>query len=188
MADIAFQRGQRVWWNDPDEGIASDYYTITSDVQKDIKELQANSGDDRSILGDLIIRLLHEGGGETQAQLCELESIYEGTDEALFSRENILRQDMRASILKHLRCNNGRITLQLPQTENDWINFDFPVTSTLYGRHDNDSVDITDIYINKDSSVIYADGQVSGEMRREYQIYPEHYSDVLWFIQAVLVK
>lgn len=188
MADITFQKGQRVWWNDPEEGIASDYYTITSDVQKDIKELQADGGDERSILCDLIIQLLHEGGGETQAQLCELEPIYEGTDEALFERETILHRDMLASILKHLRCNNGRISLQLPQTEDDWVNFDFPVTSTLYGRHDSDSVDITDIYVNKNSSTIYADGQVDGEMRREYQIHLEHYSDVLWFIKTVLVQ
>lgn len=186
MSNITFQKKQRVWWNDP-EGETSDYYTIASDVQKDIEELQADGGDDRTIFSDLIIQLFHEQGGETQAHIGELEPVYEGTYDALFNREAALRQDMQAFILQQIRRNNGRITLQLPQTEDDWENFEFPVTATLYGRHDNDSVNITDVYINQGSStLIYVDGQVDYNMQRGYQIYPEHYSDVLWFITTVL--
>lgn len=39
MKNIQFKKGQRVWWNDP-AGETSDYFTIVSDVQADIKELQ----------------------------------------------------------------------------------------------------------------------------------------------------
>jgi hypothetical protein len=187
MTNITFKKGQRVWWNDPEDGIQSDYYTIMSDVQKDLKELQANGGDDTTISDDLIILLSHKQGGETQACINELDPVYEGEDWELFERESVLQQDMQASILQHLRQNNGRITLQLPSNENDDMeDFEFPVSMILSGRHDNNSVHITDVYINQGNSGIYADGLVDDEKHRGYTICPEHYSDVLLFITLVL--
>lgn len=185
MINILFQKDQRVWWNDP-AGETSDYYTIVSDVQKDIQELLADGGDDRTVYHDLIILLKHEQGGETQALVSELESTYEGSREMLQERETDLQHDMQAFILYHIRQNGGRISLKLPQTDDDWVNFEFPVTSVLYGKHFNDSVDITDVYINPGYSTIYADGQIEGSKQQGYQIHPEHYSDVLWFITSVL--
>lgn len=185
MISILFQKDQRVWWNDP-AGETSGYYTIVSDVQKDIQELLADGGDDRTVYHDLIVLLKHEQGGETQALVNELESIYEGSLEMLQERETDFQHDMQAFILHHIRQNGGRISLKLPQTDDDWVNFEFPVTSALYGRHFNDNVDITDVYIQPGYSTIYADGQVEGSKQQGYQIYPEHYSDVLWFIASVL--
>lgn len=186
MTKITFKRGQRVWWNDPVKR-TSDYFIIASDVQKDIEELLATGGDERTIYSDLIVLLAHAQGGETQARIGELEPLYEGTWEELAKREKNLRQDMQAFILQHIRQNGNRISLKLPETDEEWANFDFPVTTTLCGKRFNDSVKMTDVYINPGYSTIYADGQVDGSMQCGYQIHPEHYySDVLWFITSVL--
>lgn len=187
MNTIIYQKGQRVWWNDP-AGETSDYYTIASDVQQDIEELRKDGGDEHTIPSDLVILLVHDTGGEAEVLVGELEPVYEGTRRELVERESSLRQDMRCFILHHIRRNGGRISLKLPQKDEDWENFEFPVTSVLYGRHFNDSIDITEVYIEPGCSTIYADGQLNGhgDMQRGYEIYPEHYSDILWFITPVL--
>lgn len=185
MENILFQKDQRVWWNDPEKQTSS-YYTIISDVQQDIEQLQAQGGDERTIYSDLIIRLKNEQGSEIEALLGELEYAYEGTYLELVTRENELHQDMQSCILHHIRHNGGRISLTLPKTNEEREHFEFPVTSTLYGKHGTYNVDITDIYIHPGYSTIYADGQIEGKTECGYTIYPDHYSDVLCFISSVL--
>ncbi len=186
---LKLKKGQRVWWKDP-AGETSGHYTIESDVQKDIEEYRALGSNDKEILSDLIILISNESGSEAQVYARELEPLYEGTYGGLVDREGELRRDMLAFILQHLRQNGGRISLKMPETPEDWAAFEFPATTTLYGRHSNDSIDITDVYVEPDYSTIYADGQLNGhgDMMRCYQIHPEHYSDVVWFISCVLTQ
>mgnify|MGYP006982186383 FL=1 len=97
-----------------------------------------------------------------------------------------LKKDMEAFIKASIKENQGRISLKVVdgaelESEN------YPVTSTLYGRHDNPQIRLTEVYLDKHDN-IYADGidDDTGEKRREFYIYPEHYSDVLFFIGHVL--
>lgn len=78
----------------------------------------------------------------------------------------------------------GRIRY-VPES-NDDDSTDYPVTSTLYGKHDNPSINITDVYLIGDA--IHADGidNETGDKRERFFIYPEHLSDILSFVGHVL--
>lgn len=75
----------------------------------------------------------------------------------------------------------GRGSLDLTEEETLDKN-NFPVTSTLYGRHDTPRIRITDVY--SEGNHIYADGidDDTDEKRREFQIYSEQLSDIFYFI------
>lgn len=75
----------------------------------------------------------------------------------------------------------GRVSLDLTEEEALDKN-NFPVTSTLYGRHDTPRIRITDVY--SEGNHIYADGidDDTDEKRREFQIYSEQLSDIFYFI------
>jgi len=75
----------------------------------------------------------------------------------------------------------GRVSLDLTEEETLDKN-NFPVTSTLYGRHDTPRIRITDVY--SEGNHIYADGidDDTDEKRREFQIYSEQLSDIFYFI------
>lgn len=53
--------GSKVWWNDPDEGISSNYYIVTS-VESDVDE----------ILDDSIVHIRNEAGSEAEVFASEL--------------------------------------------------------------------------------------------------------------------
>lgn len=76
---------------------------------------------------------------------------------------------------------HGRVTLDLTEEEALDKN-NFPVTSTLYGRHDTPRIRITDVY--SEGSHIYADGidDDTDEKRREFYIYREQLPDIFYFI------
>lgn len=76
---------------------------------------------------------------------------------------------------------HGRVSLDLTEEEALDKN-NFPVTSTLYGRHDTPRIRITDVY--SEGNHIYADGidDDTDEKRREFQIYSEQLSDIFYFI------
>lgn len=102
----------------------------------------------------------------------------------LTERLSNIEKDIRTFILSIL-SRHGRISLNL--TEKELLDSDnFPVTSTLYGRHDNPQIRITDIYLC--GNEIYADGIDSDtdEKRCEFLIYTEQLSDVMYFIGQVL--
>lgn len=97
-----------------------------------------------------------------------------------------LRKDVEAFIKASIKENQGRISLKVVdgaelESEN------YPVTATLYGRHDNPQVRLTEVYLDKYDK-IHADGidDDTGEKRKEFYIYPEHYSDIFYFIGHVL--
>lgn len=102
----------------------------------------------------------------------------------LTERLSNIEKDIRTFILSIL-SKHGRISLNL--TEEEQLDSEnFPVTSTLYGRHDNPQIRITDIYLCGNG--IYADGidDDTGEKRCEFLIYTEQLSDVMYFIGQVL--
>lgn len=106
--------------------------------------------------------------------------VYSELTERLSNVEKDIRTFIFSILSKH-----GRVSLKL--TEEELLDSDnFPVTSTLYGRHDNPQIRITDVYLN--GNAIYADGIDSdtGEKRHEFQIYSEQLSDVLYFIGHVV--
>lgn len=75
----------------------------------------------------------------------------------------------------------GRVSLNLTEEEALDKN-NFPVTSTLYGRHDTPRVRITDVYLK--GKHICADGidDDTDEKRREFYIYREQLADIFYFI------
>lgn len=76
---------------------------------------------------------------------------------------------------------HGRVSLDLTEEEALDKN-NFPVISTLYGRHDTPLIRITDVY--SEGSHIYADGidDDTDEKRREFYIYREQLPDIFYFI------
>lgn len=99
----------------------------------------------------------------------------------LQERLSKVEQDIKEFIIETLK-QDGRISLDLTQEESEDDN-NYPVTSTLYGRHDNPQIKITDVYLDKQEQ-IYADGidNETGEKRCQFHIYSEQYSDILYFI------
>lgn len=79
----------------------------------------------------------------------------------------------------------GRVSLDLSEKEMLEKN-NFPVTSTLYGRHDTPRIRITDIY--SEGNHIYADGidDDTDKKRHEFLIYSEQLSDIFYFIGHVV--
>lgn len=79
----------------------------------------------------------------------------------------------------------GRVSLDLSEEEMLEKN-NFPVTSTLYGRHDTPRIRITDIY--SEGNHIYADGidDDTDKKRHEFLIYSEQLSDIFYFIGHVV--
>jgi hypothetical protein len=100
----------------------------------------------------------------------------------LIAEERTLRTQMKELVIATLKENNGRITFT-PEGEDD----EYPVSATLWGKHDSPIIDISDIYL-KENDEIYADGidQQTGILEKEFRIYQEQYSDILHFIGAVL--
>lgn len=79
----------------------------------------------------------------------------------------------------------GRVSLNLTEEEMLEKN-NFPVTSTLYGRHDTPRIRITDVY--SEGNHIYADGidDDTDKKRREFLTYSEQLSDIFYFIGHVV--
>ena len=104
----------------------------------------------------------------------------------LINTELQLKNDMEAFIKAAIKENQGRISLTVAEGA-ELERADYPVISTLYGRRDNPQIRLTEVYLDKHDE-IYADGidDDTGEKRREFYIYPEHYSDVFFFIGHVL--
>ncbi len=184
---IPFRNGQRVWWKDP-AGKDSGYRTITCDVQQRLCDAIKESGEEAVREDGFMIRVVDEVSTQSEVFTHELEPVCEHTYDSLVRREKELRHDMELHILKCLRQHGGRVSLKLPTNDDDLEDFEFPVTTALYGRHSNDNVDITDVYVERNHSTIYADGQVDGIVQRGYQLHPEQYSDALWFIVSVLYR
>ena len=182
-----FKNGHRVWRKDP-AGENSGYRTITCDAQQRLCDAIKASGEVAVRDDGFMIRVVDEVGVESEVFTHELEPGCEHTYDSLVQREKELRYDMGLHILKCLRQNDGRISLKVPENDDDREGFEFPVTTALYGRHSNDNVDITDVYVERHHSTIYADGQVDGVIQRGYQLHPEQYSDALWFIVSVLYR
>jgi hypothetical protein len=100
----------------------------------------------------------------------------------LLAQEQRIGGRMKDLIIKALKENNGKISFT-PECEDD----EYPVSATLYGKHDCPVIEISDVYLNEHDE-IYADGyeQQCGILEKGFEIYPEQYSDILHFIGAVL--
>ncbi len=91
-----------------------------------------------------------------------------------------VEQDM-FHFMKKILKEKGKISLGLSK-EDELDKGNFPVTTTLYGRHDTPRIRLTDIYL--DGEYIYADGidDDTDEKRTEFIVYSEQYADVFQFI------
>ena len=96
--------------------------------------------------------------------------------------EKKLRSQMKDLIVESLKGNGGRITFT-PENEDD----EYPVCATLWGKHDSENIEISDVYLDEQDE-IYADGyeQSTGILEKNFTIYSEQYWDVVHFIAAVL--
>jgi hypothetical protein len=100
----------------------------------------------------------------------------------LVSKEKRLMEGMKNLIVATLRENDGKI-LFTPEDEDG----EYPVSATLWGKYDNPVIDITEVRLGKQDT-IFAGGidRNTGIHEKDFEIYPEQYSDVLYFIAAVL--
>ena len=82
-----------------------------------------------------------------------------------------------------LRRHGGRVTYT-PEDEDG----EYPVASSLYGKHDFPRIDITDVYLDGDAPYIMADGidTEDGDKRTGFQIYDEQLYDIALFLRWVL--
>ena len=96
-----------------------------------------------------------------------------------------VRKEIKDFIINTIK-KHGRVSLNLSSEEQDDHN-NYPVTSTLYGRHNNPQIRITDVYLDETEN-IYADGIDSDtdEKRRQFYIYSEQYADIFIFLGHVL--
>lgn len=76
----------------------------------------------------------------------------------------------------------GRVSLGLTEEE-ELDDNNFPVTTTLYGKHDTPRIKLTDVYLIN-GQYLHADGidAETGEKRSGFYIYSEQYADIFQFI------
>lgn len=76
----------------------------------------------------------------------------------------------------------GRVSLGLTEEE-ELDDNNFPVTTTLYGKHDTPRIKLTDVYL-ANGQYLHADGidAETGEKRSGFYIYSEQYADIFQFI------
>jgi hypothetical protein len=100
----------------------------------------------------------------------------------LASEDKKLKAAVKEIILTTLKENGGRITF-VPEDGDA----DYPVTATLWGKHDCPLIDIADVYLSGKGE-IFADGynQSTGILETEFLIYPEQFLEIMYFISAVL--
>lgn len=98
--------------------------------------------------------------------------------DALLARVRELQEEMKEYIIETLN-KQGRITL--PPVGEDG---DYPVSTTMYGKYDNPTINITGVYNNGGEDLL-ADGidAGTGEERTGFYIYGEQLADVLYFIR-----
>lgn len=111
----------------------------------------------------------------------------------LVKREEQLMADMKLFIYNVLKANNNHISCIsiLNDDEDASLEDKYPVISTLWGKHDNYNIAITDVYLkeyDKDIFEIYADGidQDTETMKKEFKIHSLQFSDIMYFIMACL--
>jgi hypothetical protein len=100
----------------------------------------------------------------------------------LLAEEKALSNKMKALIISSIEEHSGKITF-IPEDEDD----EYPVSATLYGKHDCPVIDISEVYLGKNDE-IYAAGidRQTGIFEKDFLIYTEQFSGVLHFIAAVL--
>ncbi len=91
-----------------------------------------------------------------------------------------VEQDMLHFMMKILK-EKRKISLGLSK-EDELDSGNFPITTTLYGRHNTFRIRLTDIYL--DGNIIYADGidDETDEKKTEFIVYSEQYADAFQFI------
>lgn len=99
-------------------------------------------------------------------------------------RERRLQADIDMMIRRLLALHGGRIMYH-PEPDEDGC-VEYPVSMALYDKHDNPTINITDVYLDEDG-ILRTDGtDDEGSNNRGFQLYPEHYSWALDFITIAL--
>ncbi len=104
-------------------------------------------------------------------------SQYAFIDERLHEAEQAMLKFMLEFLARY-----GRVSLGLTEEE-ELDDNNFPVTTTLYGKHDTPRIKLTDVYLT-DGRYLHADGidADTGEKRTGFYIYNEQYADIFRFI------
>ena len=114
--------------------------------------------------------------------LAALETDYTDKEYAELNEQlHQAEQDILQFMLELLK-KKGRISLGLSEEEEQDDN-NFPITTTLYGRHDTPRIKLTDVYLSEGDH-LSADGidAETGEKRSGFYVYSEQYADVFHFI------
>lgn len=100
----------------------------------------------------------------------------------LSSKKRMIEQKMKSLIISAIKENSGRITLIKEEDEDN-----YPLTTILSGKKDIYFISITDAYLDEHDA-IYVDGVDDDTccVKTAFIIYPEQYSDILYFIGYVL--
>jgi len=103
---------------------------------------------------------------------------YAFIDERLHEAEQAMLKFMLEFLAQY-----GRVSLGLTEEE-ELDESNFPVTTTLYGKHDTPRIKLTDVYLTDDGRHLQADGidAETGEKRTEFYIYSEQYADIFQFV------
>ncbi|ECO3474219.1 hypothetical protein FX740_09075 [Campylobacter jejuni] len=103
---------------------------------------------------------------------------YAFIDERLHEAEQAMLKFMLEFLERY-----GRVSLGLTEEE-ELDDNNFPVTTTLYGKHDTPRIKLTDVYLTDDGRHLQADGidAETGEKRTEFYIYSEQYADIFQFV------
>lgn len=113
----------------------------------------------------------------------------------LLARRDELDNDFLRAMVELLSTygKDGRVAF-IPDgfTEDDDIteyDEDFPITITLWGEHDNPTVDITEMFLSENGVTVYARGidtEIGCICNEDFEIYTDHYYYALSFILIVL--
>lgn len=103
---------------------------------------------------------------------------YAFIDERLHEAEQAMLKFMLGFLKRY-----ARVSLGLTEEE-ELDDNNFPVTTTLYGKHDTPRIKLTDVYLTDDGQYLHADGidTETGEKRNGFYIYREQYADIFRFI------
>ena len=103
----------------------------------------------------------------------------------LTAAERQLHKRYKKLLIRLLSRNGARIT-SFPIPDEDGCS-DYPIVEIFYGKYDNPSISVTDVYLNEYGEIMI-DGinEQRGSRERGFQAYPEHYSSLLHFATQAL--
>lgn len=151
----------------PEQKVEIGNFTITTNEIGDYKSLEA------AIIGHMQ-RDYPDNDPADEERYCKIQELQEQ-----------LQEEQRVLLIDLLKRNGGRITSHPVPDDDDCV--EYPVTMAFYGKYDNPSISITDVYLSKNGEP-FVDGvdENTGNVEKEYRIHPEQCAWVLDFLALAL--